>query len=96
MKVLFDCRGVWCNVFLYCFLTVVAEDNHGMLFNGSNVSSTHEVTKVQFSGLDWEYGRPQNGPEFLMASGTSTEDVTVAVSICVSTGIPRSRKMMVF
>ena len=72
--------------FLYSLFTVVAEDNHGMLFNGSNVSSTHEVTKVQFSGLDWEYGRPQNGPEYLMASGTSTEDVTVAVSVYVSTG----------
>ena len=48
------------------FLTVVAEDNHGLLFNGSNVSSTHEVTKVQFSGLDWEYGRPQNGPEYIL------------------------------
>ena len=46
LKALFDCRGVWCNVFLYCLLTIVAEDNHGMLFNGSNVSSTHEVTSL--------------------------------------------------
>ena len=44
------------------------------------MSIVHEVTKVQFSGLDWEYGRPQNGPEYLMASGPSTEDVTIAVS----------------
>ena len=36
--------------------TVVAEDNHGLQFNGSNVSMTQEVTKAHFSGLDWEYG----------------------------------------
>ena len=66
------------------FVAVVAEDRHGTLFNGSDVSMVHEVTKVQFSGLDWEYGRPQNGPEYLMASGPSTEDVTVAVSRVVS------------
>ena len=41
---------------------------------------THEVTKVHFSGLDWEYGRPQNAPEYLMANGPSIKDVTVAVS----------------
>ena len=60
--------------------SVVAEDNYGLQFNGSNVSMTQGVTKAHFSGLDWEYGRPQNGPEYLMANGRSNEDVTVAVS----------------
>ena len=60
--------------------SVVAEDNRGTQFNGSNVSMTQGITKVHFSGLDWEYGRPQNGPEYLMANGLSNEDVTVAVS----------------
>lgn len=64
-------------------LTVVAEDNHGMLFNGSNITMTHGVMRVHFSGLDWEYSRPQNGLEYLTASGHFNEDVTVAVS-----GIP--------
>ena len=62
------------------FYFVVAEDNHGLQFNGSNVSMTQEVTKTHFSGLDWEYGRPQNGPEYLMANGRCNEDITVAVS----------------
>ena len=65
---------------MYYLLIAVAADNHGMLFNGSDVRMTHEVTKVHFSGLDWEYGRPQNGPEYLMSNGPSTEDVTVGVS----------------
>lgn len=51
-----------------------------MLFNGSNVSMAEEVTKVHFSGLDWEYGRPRNAPEYLMANGPSSDEVTVAVS----------------
>ena len=72
--------------------TAVAEDNHGMLFNGSDVGVVYEVTKVHFSGLDWEYGRPQNGPEYLMANGPSTDDVTVAVST-VSIEILYSRKI---
>lgn len=68
------------------FVTTVAKDSHGMLFNGSNVTMTREATKVHFSGLDWQYGRPQNGVEYLMASGPSNEDVTVAVSttLCLS------------
>ena len=36
--------------------TVVTEDNHGLQFNGSNVSMIQGVTKAHFSGLDWEYG----------------------------------------
>lgn len=64
------------------FFTTVAEDNHGMLFNGSDIGMRYGLTKVHvhFSGLDWEYGRPQNGPEYLTTTGTSSEDVTLSVS----------------
>jgi len=53
-----------------------------MLFNGSGVGMRHGVSRVRvhFSGLDWEYGRPQNGPEYLTTTGPSKEDVTLLVS----------------
>ena len=61
---------------------IVAEGEHGiLLFNGSNATMRHGVMKAHFAGMDWEYERSSDGPEFLRStSGRCSEHVTLLVS----------------
>ncbi|XP_065904141.1 A disintegrin and metalloproteinase with thrombospondin motifs 6-like isoform X2 [Dysidea avara] len=60
---------------------IVAEGEHGiLLFNGSNATMRHGVMKAHFAGVDWEYERSSDGPEFLRStSGRCSERVTLLV-----------------
>ena len=61
---------------------VVAEGENGILFNGSNATMRHGLIKAHFAGVDWEYERSPDGPEYLRSTtGRCSERVMVMVSV---------------
>lgn len=62
-------------------MCTVAEGELGVLFNGSNATMRHGVMRAHFAGLDWEYERSPDGPQYLRSTtGRCSERVTLMVS----------------